>query len=125
MRAAQYCSVAGDVAQHTALQLAAAAHCSNLVAVGVAAARLCCVLTAAFRHSPTIERAVVENPLGPLRWARAGTELQQKVTNGERPVLAVKGARVGDFNGKNVSSISTSQVLIDQNIPECVHLRKW
>jgi replication factor A1 len=40
-------------------------------------------------------------------------------------VVAVKAARVGDFNGKNVSTIASSSVAIDPPRPEADDLRAW
>lgn len=39
-----------------------------------------------------------------------GDELAGVVGSGGRPVLALKSGRVGDFNGKNISTIHSSQV---------------
>ena len=44
---------------------------------------------------------------------------------GDKPILAVKGARVGDFNGKTVSNIGSSTFRVDPNIPETHDLRQW
>ncbi|XP_076656555.1 replication protein A 70 [Halictus rubicundus] len=42
------------------------------------------------------------------------------------PVLAIKGARIGEFNGgKNLSTISSSVLQIDPDIPEAHRLRGW
>jgi replication factor A1 len=40
-------------------------------------------------------------------------------------VVALKAMRVGDFNGKNLGSCSSSTVLIDPDRPEAVQLRNW
>jgi len=39
-----------------------------------------------------------------------GDQLAAAVSAGQHPTLALKGGRVGDFNGKNLSTIHSSQV---------------
>lgn len=47
------------------------------------------------------------------------------VEQGGHPVVAVKSARVGDFNGKTLGTISTSLVDVDPDVPEAGILRNW
>eukprot|EP00879_Flechtneria_rotunda_P025305 GHRR01026883.1.p1 GENE.GHRR01026883.1~~GHRR01026883.1.p1 ORF type:complete len:797 (+),score=258.36 GHRR01026883.1:172-2562(+) len=54
-----------------------------------------------------------------------GDELEGKVREGQRPVVAFKGLRVGDFNGKNLSSLSSTTVQVDPDRPEAGYLRNW
>eukprot|EP00803_Ostreobium_quekettii_P006045 evm.model.scf_430.4 EVM.evm.TU.scf_430.4 scf_430:16968-25836(+) len=55
-----------------------------------------------------------------------GDALEQELQNNRHPVIAVKGARVGDFSGKNLSTISSSQVDVDPtDVPEVATLRQW
>lgn len=55
-----------------------------------------------------------------------GNDLEQKVMQQEmHPVLTIKGARVGDFNGKSLSTVSSSIVATDPDIPECLELQQW
>ena len=49
----------------------------------------------------------------------------QMVEQGSHPVLAVKTARVGDFNGKTLSTLNTSMLNLDPDIPEAGRLRNW
>lgn len=50
----------------------------------------------------------------------------QLFAQGERPILAIKGLRVGDFNGKTLSSISQTSIRINPNdLPEAAQLRQW
>lgn len=50
----------------------------------------------------------------------------QAVESNQHPVLAVKAARVGDFNGKSLSTISTSRLTMDPpDLPEAGNLRNW
>ena len=52
--------------------------------------------------------------------------LVQKVMQQQmHPVLTIKGARVGDFNGKSLSTVSSSIVATDPDIPECHELQQW
>lgn len=44
---------------------------------------------------------------------------------GLHPVLAVKTARVGDFNGKTLSTLGGSLLNLDPDIPEAGTLRNW
>ncbi|CAM0943763.1 unnamed protein product [Alopecurus aequalis] len=56
---------------------------------------------------------------------REGSQLQEMVERGVFPVLAVKTGRVTDFNGKSVGTISSSQLLINPDLPEARTLRQW
>ena len=49
----------------------------------------------------------------------------QSFKEGQHPILAVKSARVGDFNGRTLSTVSSSNVAIDPDIPEAGTLRHW
>ena len=49
----------------------------------------------------------------------------QIAESGAHPVVAVKTARVGDFNGKTLSTLSTSLVDVDPDVPEAGLLRNW
>ncbi|KAF8378985.1 hypothetical protein HHK36_028411 [Tetracentron sinense] len=54
-----------------------------------------------------------------------GQRLQNMCDSGVFPVLAVKTARVSDFNGKAVGTITTSQLFIDPDFPEAHSLKEW
>eukprot|EP00775_Hariotina_reticulata_P005401 gene5401-5635_t len=54
-----------------------------------------------------------------------GQQLEQMVRAGEHPVVACKGMRVGDFNGKNLSSLGSSTVAVAPDRPEAQALRRW
>ena len=41
------------------------------------------------------------------------------------PVVAVKGARVSDFGGRSLSTIMSSLLMVDPDIPEAHQLRGW
>ncbi|KAF8055656.1 RPA1A [Scenedesmus sp. PABB004] len=54
-----------------------------------------------------------------------GDALEAAAASGGHPVVAIKGARVGDFNGKSLSTLSSSTVLLDPERPETAALRNW
>ena len=41
------------------------------------------------------------------------------------PVVAIKGARVSDFGGRSLSTMMSSLLLVDPDIPEAHQLRGW
>ena len=51
--------------------------------------------------------------------------LSQMAKQGEKPILAVKSARVGDFNGKTLSTVGSSLIMVNPDIPEAGRLRHW
>ncbi|KAJ3688250.1 hypothetical protein LUZ61_017414 [Rhynchospora tenuis] len=54
-----------------------------------------------------------------------GKELQSMCDSGQFPILAIKGGRVNDFNGKSVSSIPGSQLFVEPDCVEAQQLRDW
>lgn len=54
-----------------------------------------------------------------------GQELQSMCDSGLFPVLAVKSARVNEFNGKSVGTLKTSQLFIEPDFPEACTLKEW
>lgn len=50
---------------------------------------------------------------------------EQAFTAGMHPVLALKNAKVGDFNGRTLSTVSSSILTLDPDIPEAGALRHW
>lgn len=54
-----------------------------------------------------------------------GQRLQNICDSGAFPVLATKGVRVNDFNGKSVGTISTSQLFVEPDFPEAYTLKRW
>lgn len=55
-----------------------------------------------------------------------GDALEAAVKSGLRPIVALKSVRVGDFNGKNLSTLGSSRVVVDPpNQPEAQYLRDW
>ncbi len=49
----------------------------------------------------------------------------QAVAEGRHPIVAIKNAKVGDYNGRTLSTTSSSSVTLDPDIPEAGHLRQW
>lgn len=49
----------------------------------------------------------------------------QMVRSGDRPVLAAKAVRVGDFNGKTLSTIGSSLLTINPDHPQAAEVRNW
>ena len=54
-----------------------------------------------------------------------GAQLEAEVQQGRHPILAAKGVRVGDFNGKNLGTISSTQIDVDPEHPRAHQLRQW
>eukprot|EP00854_Cymbomonas_tetramitiformis_P010261 gene10261-12137_t len=62
-------------------------------------------------------------------WGTIGAEtipqLEQMFQQGLRPVVAFKGLRLGNFGGRSLSTISSSQINIDPEVPEAAAVRNW
>ncbi|XP_050218256.1 replication protein A 70 kDa DNA-binding subunit A [Mercurialis annua] len=56
---------------------------------------------------------------------KEGQQLQEIVDSGVFPVLAVKAAKVSDFSGKSLGTISSTQLVINPDIPEAHGLKDW
>ncbi|KAL0692969.1 hypothetical protein Bca4012_060149 [Brassica carinata] len=54
-----------------------------------------------------------------------GQRLQCLCDSGVFPVLAVKAGRISEFNGKQVSTIGSSQLVVEPDLPEARELRAW
>ncbi|XP_056844966.1 replication protein A 70 kDa DNA-binding subunit C isoform X2 [Raphanus sativus] len=54
-----------------------------------------------------------------------GERLQSLCDSGLFPVLAVKAGRISEFNGKQVSTIGSSQLVVEPDLPEARELRAW
>ncbi|KAF9261402.1 replication factor-A protein 1 [Marasmius fiardii PR-910] len=59
------------------------------------------------------------------RFTMWGKFAENFVAEHDNPVLAIKGARVGDFGGRNLSTINSTQVLQNPELPEAFALRGW
>lgn len=56
---------------------------------------------------------------------KEGQQIQELCDAGSFPILAVKAGRISDFSGKSVGTISTSQLVINPDLPEAHRLRDW
>ncbi|TVU18300.1 hypothetical protein EJB05_34390 [Eragrostis curvula] len=54
-----------------------------------------------------------------------GQQLQQLCDSGLNPILALKNCQVTEFNGRSLSTISSTQLKINPEFPEAVKLRHW
>ncbi|XP_078445823.1 replication protein A 70 kDa DNA-binding subunit A-like [Wolffia australiana] len=55
-----------------------------------------------------------------------GQRIQQLCDSGRAPILAVKAARVNDFSGRTVGTISSSQLFVEpEDLPVVRRLRQW
>ncbi len=55
-----------------------------------------------------------------------GEQIAAEIAASRHPVVAIKGGRVGEFNGKNISTVNSSQVLVDpQEPPETAQIKHW
>lgn len=54
-----------------------------------------------------------------------GQKLQNLCYSGVFPVLVVKASKISEFNGKQVSTIGSSQFFIEADFPEARELREW
>ncbi|KAI5070171.1 hypothetical protein GOP47_0014514 [Adiantum capillus-veneris] len=54
-----------------------------------------------------------------------GQQLQEMCDSGLFPILAVKGGRISDFGGKSIGTVSSSQLLINPNLPQALQTKAW
>jgi len=55
-----------------------------------------------------------------------GDELASAIASGRHPIIAAKSTRVGDYNGKTLSTVASSTVIVDPvDPPEAGQLRSW
>ncbi|CAO1612768.1 unnamed protein product [Parajaminaea phylloscopi] len=54
-----------------------------------------------------------------------GKTAEQFDSNLQKPVIAFKGVKVGDFGGRSLSMFSSSTMMVDPDIPEAHGLRGW
>ena len=47
------------------------------------------------------------------------------VRAGDRPIIAAKSVRVGDFNGKTLSTIGSSLLAVNPDHPQAAEIRHW
>lgn len=56
---------------------------------------------------------------------REGEALEQRFLAGEHPVLSLKNARIGDFGGRSLSTVASTQMEVNPDIQEAGRLRNW
>ena len=49
----------------------------------------------------------------------------EKFNGDNNPILAIKGAKVSDYNGVSLSTISNTTLQINPDLPQCHELRGW
>ncbi|KAK0229030.1 hypothetical protein IW262DRAFT_1354294 [Armillaria fumosa] len=54
-----------------------------------------------------------------------GKQAEQYQYEGEQPVIAFKGVRVGDFGGRSLSMVSSSMMSVNPDMDEAFTLRGW
>jgi len=55
-----------------------------------------------------------------------GDRIAAEIAASRHPVVAIKGGRVGEFNGKNISTMASSQVLLNpDDAPETAQIQQW
>ena len=54
-----------------------------------------------------------------------GGQIETLIASGEKPVVAVKNARVGEFQGKNMGTVGGTNVEINPDVPEAMKMRMW
>ncbi|KAJ8483106.1 hypothetical protein ONZ51_g4913 [Trametes cubensis] len=76
------------------------------------------------KEIPKRELTVVDDTEFSVRVTLWGKQAEQfNVT--DQPVIAFKGAKVGDFQGRSLSIMSSSSLIINPDIPEAHRLRGW
>ncbi len=59
-----------------------------------------------------------------IRMTLWGTDAES-FDGSNNPVLAVKGAKVSEWGGRTLSTLSSSQMVVNPDIPEAYKLRAW
>ncbi|KAH7284321.1 hypothetical protein KP509_34G049100 [Ceratopteris richardii] len=54
-----------------------------------------------------------------------GQKLHEICDSGLFPVLAVKGGRISEFDGKSIGTVSCTQLFIDPKLPQALDARAW
>lgn len=54
-----------------------------------------------------------------------GQQLQLLCVSGSNPILALKGVRISDFNGRSVVTVSSTQLKINPDVPMAERLKQW
>jgi replication factor A1 len=70
------------------------------------------------------ELTVVDRSNYSVRLTLWGRQAESYQAN-DQPVVAFKGAKVGDFGGRSLSMLSSSTMVMNPDIPEAHVLRGW
>jgi replication factor A1 len=70
------------------------------------------------------ELTVVDRSNYSVRLTLWGRQAETYQAN-DQPVVAFKGAKVGDFGGRSLSMLSSSTMVMNPDIPEAHVLRGW
>ncbi|EPQ29340.1 uncharacterized protein PFL1_03095 [Pseudozyma flocculosa PF-1] len=58
-------------------------------------------------------------------WGKSAENFPQNQGVDDKPVIAVKGVKVGDFGGRSLSMFGSSTMMVNPDIPESHGLRGW
>ncbi|EFJ19298.1 hypothetical protein SELMODRAFT_419097 [Selaginella moellendorffii] len=60
-----------------------------------------------------------------LKAEEEGSYIQERIDSGVQPIICVKGGKVSDYNGKSLSAIGVSTILIEPEMEAVADLREW
>ncbi|XP_024538368.1 replication protein A 70 kDa DNA-binding subunit E-like [Selaginella moellendorffii] len=60
-----------------------------------------------------------------LKAEEEGSYIQERIDSGVQPIICVKGGKVSDYNGKSLSAIGVSTILIELEMEAVADLREW
>ena len=69
--------------------------------------------------------AAIEFTLWDPHSVELGGQIESLIASGEKPVIAVKNARVGEFQGKNMGTVGSTSVEINPDREEATEMRIW
>ncbi|WFD05638.1 Replication factor A protein 1 [Malassezia vespertilionis] len=58
-------------------------------------------------------------------WGQQAENFEKTIAGDDKPVLAFKGVKVGDFGGRSLSMFSSSSMTVNPDMPESHGLRGW
>jgi len=86
-----------------------------------------CVTITSSRTQKELQKrdvVLVDKSLTEINLTLWGTTAE-KFNGDNSPILAIKGARVSDYNGVSLSTISNTVLQINPDLPQCHELRGW
>ncbi|EFJ14741.1 hypothetical protein SELMODRAFT_423315 [Selaginella moellendorffii] len=60
-----------------------------------------------------------------LKAEEESSYIQERIDSGVQPIICVKGGKVSDYNGKSLSAIGVSTILIEPEMEAVADLREW